>query len=248
MPRHRWMMYWDPIKSSICRRPYRQHGFIFPALYYAAFAGLEEVCDWLLKKGADPTVGPDGRDWQLPRPQVHPGCTLHAAVLGNVERLVVLLIQNYPGMIEATDERLQTPLELAIILGNKGLVHKFVEFGANVKNLQILANAAATGRIDLVEFLIKNGADTREERASAIVQAAISGFGHMTDHLIQTSRNVTEMAKLGLEIARRFGFDSLAGLIRNAPGRGELRAKWRLYQITEKWDFDSETPFSYSVD
>jgi len=160
------MICWDPVPA--CRRYYRQHGFIFPALYYAAFAGLEEVCDWLLKKGADLAVGPDGRDWQWTKSveETKQGCTLHAAVLGNVEWLAVLLIQDYPDMIEAPDGWNFTPVMLAIILSNKRLVEKLVESGANLEDERTLEWAAAGGRIDLVEFLIERGANTYKKATS----------------------------------------------------------------------------------
>jgi len=41
--------------------------------------------------------------------------------------------------------------------------------------------------------------------------------------LIQKSGDVSEMTKMMLTVARNFGFESLAELIKNAPGRGQGR-------------------------
>jgi hypothetical protein len=92
---------------------------------------------------------------------------LHVAILHNLEDAAVALIEQELDL-ESRDERGQTPLILAALLGNQNLVEKLVEanclLDARVEEpdgypgFTALHWAARFGRISIVKFLLNSGA------------------------------------------------------------------------------------------
>jgi ankyrin repeat protein/L-ascorbate metabolism protein UlaG (beta-lactamase superfamily) len=184
-------------------------------LNLAAGNGQVEMVDFLLQKGADPSIG----DRENSQP-------IHLAALnGHIPVVDILLAKKVD--IDSKDDNLMTPLLFAASRGQVDMTRHLVALGADVKAKNIngfggLLMAAISGNTELVRLFVEKGAKVSEKSSTgftALHSAASYGRTEIVKYLIDKGADVeaeTESGGQPLSLAvGRNSYDAAVILIEN---------------------------------
>lgn len=145
-------------------------------------------------------------------------CTLHDAILDRDEEAIQqMLLQSHGDVLEAKDDRGNTPLLVAVMKNSARLVQMLAQAGANVdvKNAQhtpALYLAAERGYRSIVEVLLQHKADPNKETATkktALHSAATKGYLHivrlLVDHGADLHHKAGRSQTKAVSMAKRAG-------------------------------------------
>ncbi|KAJ9598100.1 hypothetical protein L9F63_026796 [Diploptera punctata] len=199
----------------------------FTALSLAASGGYSEVVKLLLKEGADIElcVGEFNR---TPLMQaaisgyanvveilIHHGAsinttdkngfsTLQLAISNRKHESVEVLLQNGADVEACSDENCRPPLIMASMLGSNKTVQLLLDYNASINAIDdvgytAVSLASSEGKTDVVETLLKRGANTEIRthlnKRTSLILAAIRGRGPVMELLIKHGVPINETDK-----------------------------------------------------
>ena len=138
------------------------------ALVEAAARGNRAMVQRLLQAGADPTV----RD---ARANLDP---LAAALVGGHRDVVADLAAG-----GARVDR--QALLMACLRGDLGQLARCLDLGAEPRRMRVLADAARTGRVDVVQWLLDHGADLAAEGSAALCESVNASMVDVASLLLE---------------------------------------------------------------
>jgi ankyrin repeat protein len=197
--------------------------FFGTALHRAVFMGHFEFTEFLLKKGASTRV------------QNSTGTVLHTAAIRDRLEQARLLI-NHGADVNSKNRENLTPLFYALSVGSNRkndlamlLIEKGAEVNAmNKEGVSVLMLAVKMGFADIVDTLIKRGADKKIQtpavKQSLLHISAINGYGDVAGLLIHHGLEVNAKDKKGhspLYYAAKYGHKTVAQRLLQAGAKKE---------------------------
>ena len=149
------------------------------------------------------------------------GAPLHWAIFGNQVDAVALLLER--GAEPDASSASGSPLQLAVISGSVETARLLLDHGADPNKGERstpLIVAAAAGRLDLVELLLANGAETAAvtfEGITALHKAAERGHLEIAQKLVDHGADIQAVSEKGrppIHFAVLGGHDELVGFLR----------------------------------
>ena len=177
------------------------------ALFYASLVGDPEVMKLLLDRGAEANYSN----------AVHETPLMGASLSGNPDAVDLLLSRGVNAKVISNDAR-ATPLTYAATSGSLACVEKLLAAGAPLEGpgmASIVVNAASSGNVKLVEFLIakrQNLNATLSTGDNALHVAARNGHAMMVAWLLDHGFKVDAVNKMGMT-ALHYAGDQKAGVM-----------------------------------